>query len=78
VHLDRNERARLYTRGRTGRCNPYAHEPAIPSPSVASMYVDSSDRLWIGLWGGLYVVYRENGVFRQVHGRRSVWNDEAR
>ncbi|MGA3006441.1 MAG: response regulator, partial [Opitutaceae bacterium] len=50
----------------------YAHEPAIPSPSVASMYVDSSGRLWIGLWGGVYVVCRENGVFRQFTGDGSL------
>ncbi|MGA3007143.1 MAG: two-component regulator propeller domain-containing protein, partial [Opitutaceae bacterium] len=51
-----------------GQMQSYAHEPSMPSPSVASMYIDSSDRLWIGFWGDLYVVYRENGVFRKYTG----------
>ena len=51
-----------------GRLQSYAHESSIPSPSVASLYVDSSGRLWIGLWGGVYVVCRENGAFRQYTG----------
>jgi signal transduction histidine kinase/CheY-like chemotaxis protein/ligand-binding sensor domain-containing protein len=51
-----------------GQLQSYAHEPAIPTQSVACLCVDSSDRLWIGLWGGTYVVCRENGVFRQYNG----------
>jgi signal transduction histidine kinase/CheY-like chemotaxis protein/ligand-binding sensor domain-containing protein len=51
-----------------GRLQSYERDPSLTSHSVAAMCVDSAGRLWIGFWGGLYVVCRENGVFRKYAG----------
>lgn len=53
---------------RDGKLTRYDREPAMPSHSVRCLFVDSSDRLWIGFKGGVGVVFCEQGAFHYYDG----------
>ena len=51
-----------------GRLTDYGREPAMPSRSVRCLFVDSTDRLWLGFMGGSGVVCKEGENFRYYNG----------
>ena len=58
-----------------GQFTGYAGESVMPSRSVRCLFVDSSDRLWIGFMGGHGVVCRDGNKFRYYDGGGSMDRD---